>query len=294
MAETWVNEQRIEIDGGIWAVRQAGAADGVPVVYFHGTPSSRLEPAFADELCAGLGVRVIAFDRPGYGGSSPAAFSLSSVARVTAEIADRLGVERFATTGQSGGGPFSLACGAVLGDRVTRVGVTSGAGPFQEVPGLLGMLDENDQQAVALLPDQEAAAAQFAVGFEPFRQLGAGSDEQIVAGFRTMCSAHDGELLDRPEIAGALVASIHAAMPQGTAGGGWDNVAWVGPWDIDLASVTQPVFLWYGDDDPFVPSTVGPWLAEHLPTSTLVLRPGEGHLGVMEHARDVFGTLAGA
>jgi pimeloyl-ACP methyl ester carboxylesterase len=283
----------MEIDGGTWAVRQAGAADGVPLVYFHGTPGCRLEPVFADGLCADLGVRLVCFDRPGYGESTPAPFSLSSVARTTGAIADRLGIESFATTGQSGGGPFSLACGAVLGDRVSRVGVTSGAGPFQEIPGLLETLDDNDQQAIRLLPDEEAAAAQFAVGFEPFRQMSQGSDAQIVAGFKAMSSRRDGELLDRPELGGALATTVRGALAHGTSGGGWDNVAWVGPWDIELGSITQPVFLWYGDEDPFCPNSIPPWLAEHLPTSTLVVRPGEGHLGVIEHAREVVETLVG-
>lgn len=113
---------------------------------------------------AELGIRLGSFDRPGYGESPGLRFSLASIARDTALVADALGIERFASHGQSGGGPFSLACAAVLGDRVTRCGVTAGPAPFQEVPGLLDALDDNDRAALALLPDQEAAARQFAVG----------------------------------------------------------------------------------------------------------------------------------
>src|SRR5690242_19524967 len=102
-------------------VRQSGEPEGRSVVYFHGTPSSRYEPAFADAAAAELGVRLVCFDRPGYGGSSAAPFGLASVAAATALIADRLELDLFATLGQSGGGPFALACAAVLGDRVTRV-----------------------------------------------------------------------------------------------------------------------------------------------------------------------------
>jgi hypothetical protein len=46
--------------------------------------------------------------------------------------------------GLSGGGPGALAVAAVPGGRVTRVGIASGAGPFQHVPGALGVLDDND------------------------------------------------------------------------------------------------------------------------------------------------------
>ena len=91
---------------------------------------------------------------------------------------------RFATVGQSGGGPFSLAAAAVLGDRVTRAGVTSGAGPFAQVPELSAVLDDTDRKAVALLPTARPSAAQFAAGFEPLRGLFTGSLDQITGGFR--------------------------------------------------------------------------------------------------------------
>ena len=60
-------------------VRTAGDPAGFPVMYFHGTPGSRLDLAFGDELIAAMGVRLVSFDRPGYGGSSPSPFGLLSV-----------------------------------------------------------------------------------------------------------------------------------------------------------------------------------------------------------------------
>jgi pimeloyl-ACP methyl ester carboxylesterase len=291
MTHTWVEERRVDADGLDLMVRQAGDPDGTPIVYFHGTPSSRLEPAYADDLCAELGIRMICFDRPGYGESPARPFSLASIARDTGTLADALGVGRFVTTGQSGGGPFSLACAATLGDRILRVGVTAGPAPFHEMPGLLDTLDEIDTSAVGLLPDAEAAAARFAVGFEPFRALGRAPDEQIITGFKGMASPRDVELLDRPELATALAATIREAMPHGTSGGGWDNVAWVGPWDVDLDAVRQPVHLWYGGEDTFCPAGTGEWLRERLPSATLVMRAGDGHMGVMEHTREILETL---
>lgn len=291
MADPGVAEDCVELPAGEVMVRQSGVSDGTPLVFFHGTPSSRLETSYADGLCLELGIRMICFDRPGYGESPARPFSLASVARDTADLADALGVDRFATIGQSGGGPFSLACAAVLGDRVTRAGVASGAGPISAVPALQVMLDDNDRAGLALLPDAEASAAQFAVGFEPLRQAFAAPPAQLLAGFRSMLSPHDGELLDRPEFATCLTTAMRESLRHGTSGGGWDNVAWVGPWDFDLVDVQQPVLLWYGEDDPLCPPEAGRWLDEHLPTATLVLRPGEGHMGVMEHGREILEAL---
>ncbi len=292
MTDPWVAQAPVDVAAGTLMVRQSGDPDGRPLVYFHGTPSSRLETSYADGLGAELGIRLVSFDRPGYGESPARPFSLASVARETAEVADALGVDRFATVGQSGGGPFSLACAAVLGDRVSRAGVTSGPRPFEREPALFDSLDDSDRAAVALLPDAEASAAQFAAGFEPLRSLFEAPQAQIVAGFRAMLSARDGELLgSRSELATCLATAMQESLRHGTAGAGWDNVAWVGPWDVEVEAVRRPVLLWYGEDDPMCPPEAGRWLAEHLPSATLVLRPGEGHMGVMEHGREVLEAL---
>ncbi|HEY0871024.1 MAG TPA: alpha/beta hydrolase, partial [Acidothermaceae bacterium] len=85
-------------------VRESGTADGLPVLHFHGTPGSRLELAWADDAVAQAGVQLVTFDRPGYGRSTQVPFSLSRVAHLAMELADRLGWQRFATLGWSGGG----------------------------------------------------------------------------------------------------------------------------------------------------------------------------------------------
>src|SRR5215217_1433172 len=100
-------ESDISIDDRVLRVRDVGHPQGSTVLYFHGTPGSRLDLAFADDLASELGVRLVSFDRPGFGGSTPVEFGLVSVAEDAAAVADRLGIDRFATLGQSGGGPFS-------------------------------------------------------------------------------------------------------------------------------------------------------------------------------------------
>src|SRR6188472_764527 len=103
MTAITVRECEVDVGGHTLKVREAGDPDGRPLVYFHGTPSCRLEPAVADMLCAELGIRLVSFDRPGYGESPARPFSLASIAGDTATVADALGIARFATTGQSGG-----------------------------------------------------------------------------------------------------------------------------------------------------------------------------------------------
>jgi pimeloyl-ACP methyl ester carboxylesterase len=104
-------------DGGSAAWRDWGDPSGPAVVFLHGRPGSRLFVPQASPA----GVRVVTFDRPGYGPSTPLAVpSLSAVAEIVTRLADALALGKFAVVGFSGGGPYALACGALLPDRFER------------------------------------------------------------------------------------------------------------------------------------------------------------------------------
>jgi pimeloyl-ACP methyl ester carboxylesterase len=62
-----LNQQIRLRDGRMLGFAEYGVPTGVPIVYFHGWPSSRLEPYAVREVCVQLGVRMIAADRPGFG-----------------------------------------------------------------------------------------------------------------------------------------------------------------------------------------------------------------------------------
>jgi pimeloyl-ACP methyl ester carboxylesterase len=286
------HEQDVVLGDRIMRVREAGDPNGFPVLYFHGTPGSRLDVAFGDEIAAAHGVRLLSFDRPGYGGSSPGPFGLASVGRDALCVTGQLGADRFATLGLSGGGPFALATAAADPGRVIRVGVASGPGPFQEVPGVVQELSEIDSRAVGLLPGSPAeAAATFASGFMSFDVLNQG-DDAVRAAFEPVLSERDRVLFADPVIAAQFIASIREGLRRGAGGAGWDNVAWVGQWDIDVAAIETPVLLWYGREDLMAPLVHGIWLDEHLPSSQLVVREGEGHLGLLDHFGEMLQALA--
>jgi pimeloyl-ACP methyl ester carboxylesterase len=287
-------ERELAIDGRTVRVRIAGDPAGFPVLYFHGTPGSRLDLAFGDDLTAAAGVRLISFDRPGYGGSSPGPFGLSSVARAMLELVDQLGVEHFATLGLSGGGPFALATGAIGGTRVTRIGIASGAGPFQEVPGAMEELSEIDTRAAGLLPGNPTEAAViFASYFEPILEAVRQGDDALRSVFEPVLSTRDRELFADPTVGGPFIASIREGLRHGAEGAAWDNVSWVGAWDIDIAAIRQPVLLWYGDEDLMAPPAHAYWLDEHLAQASLVMRSGVGHLGIFEHLSEMLLALVG-
>jgi pimeloyl-ACP methyl ester carboxylesterase len=281
-------EQDLQVEGITLRVRESGDPGGQPLLHFHGTPGCRLEMAWADHLLGDAGVRCVAFDRPGYGGSSPTAFSVGSVGRIALQVADQYGLERFRTSGWSGGGPFALATAAIAGERVEAVGVIAGAGPFQLVPGALDVLSDGDKAAERLLPgDAEGACAGFLEGFDMTNALE--SATALYEDFEPLLSDSDQRLWRSHSE--ELLADMREAMRQGVVGCGWDNVAWIGAWDIDPTTVECPVLLWYGTEDRMATPNHGHWLQENLPDARLTMREGEGHLQPFAHLPEMLADL---
>jgi pimeloyl-ACP methyl ester carboxylesterase len=283
-------ERDVAVEGITLRVVEYGDPRGEPVLHFHGTPGSRVELAWADEVLHEAGVRVIAFDRPGYGGSPRAPFSVGSIAKLALGLADSVGVDRFRTLGWSGGGPFALATAAIAEDRVPRVGVIAGAAPFQLVPGALERLSAVDARAARLLPgDPEQAAAGFLEGFDLGDALT--SPKALFEWFEPLTCAWDRAQLTVDDHAQALFASVAEGLIDGAWGCAWDNVAWIGPWDVDPTTLRCPVLLWYGSDDRMATPAYAHWFEDNLADGRLTMWEGEGHLLAFAHLAEMLEAL---
>ena len=228
---------------------------------------------------------------PATGGSTPTAFSVGSVAKMAVQVADQYGLERFRTSGWSGGGPFALATAAIAGERVEAVGVIAGAAPFQLVPGAMDLLSDGDRAAERLLPgDPEAACAGFLEGFDMTKALE--SATALYEDFEPLLSDSDRRVWS--SYSEHLLAEMREAMRQDVVGCGWDNVAWIGAWDIDPTTVECPVLLWYGTEDRMAVPTHGHWFEENLPDGRLTMREGEGHLQPFTHLAEMVADLTKA
>jgi pimeloyl-ACP methyl ester carboxylesterase len=260
------------------------------VFLLHGTPGSRIGPLPRSAILHRLGVRLISFDRPGYGESDrlPGRRVADAAADVSA-IADAFGLGKFAVVGRSGGGPHALACAALLPERTTKAAVLVGIAP-REAEGLDwldGMTESNvaEYSAVARGYEQIATvtrAAAEAVRADPASLLTMlqdqlpDPDQRVVAdrGIRSLLLAAYAE---------ALRISEH----------GWidDDVAFHAPWGFDPAAVTVPVLLWHGASDTFSPVSHVKWLAERIPNATVVVQAGAAHFGALDVFPDVLRWL---
>src|SRR5437773_1879974 len=102
-------------DGRRLCVLEAGQSGGVPVVVLRGSPHSRLLYDRWVEDAQSRGIRLICYERPGYGGSTrQPGRTVASAANDVAAIAKELALNRLLVWGVSGGGPHALACAALL------------------------------------------------------------------------------------------------------------------------------------------------------------------------------------
>jgi pimeloyl-ACP methyl ester carboxylesterase len=282
-------------DGRTLAYCEWGDPDGFPVFWLHGTPGSRLGRHPDEDVYRRAGVRAITYDRPGYGASTRhPGRRVADAAGDVAAIADALGVSRFAVTGGSGGAPHSLACGALLPDRVTRCASLVGPAPLGP-EGLSreqyfeGMVEGNVREiewALAgedtLRPEMERLAPQLLASLADDSDNPLGEDYAL--------SEADLEVTRRGPVREMLNTAMREAIGRSIDGLVDDDLAFPRPWGFDVAAIEVPVSVLYGPQDTLVPTNHGEWLARTIPGAEVVLLDG-GHFAVYDRTPELLAWL---
>lgn len=269
-------------------VRVVGADDGPPVVYLHGAPSSRLDVDVLHERSRDRGVRVAAFDRPGFGGSSRAPFTFASVADDVAAVLDHLGVDRAPVVGQSAGAAYALAAGALRDDRVSAV-ATGGAGaPFSPDEPWWAQLSEPEQRGVLLIGSADDEAERLLAEADlPYVQALDEDDEGLLAFWHAHLAPADRRYCDGG-FGPYLVRSVRESLRGGQAGWARDNLVRMGPWAFDPVTVSVPTTVWVGEQD-YVPTSA--WVHALVPRSVMHVLVDRGHFAVLEEWDSVLDDL---
>jgi pimeloyl-ACP methyl ester carboxylesterase len=269
-------------DGRALAVVEAGDPAGAPVVVHHGTPGSGDIFRKTVEDAQRRGIRLIGYDRAGYGDSDRRpGRSVADVAADIAAVADALGIDRFATWGASGGGPHTLACAALLGDRVVAAATFAGAAPYGEpdLDFMAGMGEDNVKEFGAAVEGEDALRPLLE---EMTAGIAQATPEQLAEEMRTLLSPPDAAALTG-ELAEYLHGTFVTATKHGVGGWADDDLAFTRPWGFDVGAIAVPVQLWQGGQDLMVPQAHGEWLARHVPDADVHIAPDDGHLTVVEH-----------
>lgn len=267
-----------------------GDARGQAMVWMHGTPGGRRQiPIAAREFAVEHSLRIIGIDRPGIGTSTPHLYDnvLDWVGDLEI-VADVLGIDTMHTIGLSGGGPYALAAGVALPERVLGVGVLGGVAPMVGPDAIRGGLVEVAPYAAPILE-----ATRVPLGYLLSRAVRVVRPlaEAAIDTYAYFQPRGDKELLARPDFKAMFLddllngARFHVGAPLA------DVILFTRPWGFDLADVRVPVRWWHGDADHIVPYAHGEHVASRLPDAVFATIPGESHLGGLDVAHEVLTEL---
>jgi pimeloyl-ACP methyl ester carboxylesterase len=286
---------KLEGDIAVGDDRQIGFAEfGAPwgraVFWLHGTPGARRQiPMEARVYAEDHNVRLIGVDRPGIGSSTPHQYpTISAFADDLRTIADTLGIDKMAVVGLSGGGPYSLACGAGLPDRVVAVAVLGGVAPTQGPEAISGGAMNLGLRVAPLLK----------FGGSPLR-LGA---SLVIQSIRPVAStaldvyallspAADRHLLTRPEFKAMFLDDLLNGSRKQLAAPFSDVILFARDWGFRLHEVKVPVRWWHGDHDHIIPFSHGEHVVSRLPDAELFHLPEESHLAGLGRGEEILSTL---
>jgi pimeloyl-ACP methyl ester carboxylesterase len=284
-------------DGRRLQLLEVGKRDGFPLFHFHGNGSSRLEVLTVQAVAEHLGVRLICLDRPGIGGSDERRGYRRLDWPDVVEVADQLGVERFAVEGLSGGAPFALACAYTIPHRLNACGLISPAtGPFIQQAGSFALRSE--VWMLVHFPWLVQALFRLSVRLS-------GSDEEslekklVRAGAQLGEADHqlleeaDHQLLENESIRKAFAQATAESLRQAADAATKDGLVYSKPWGFQVEAIRCPhLFLWQGEQDRVMSAAAARLLAQALPHCTATFYPNEGHLSTfVNHAQEIWKAL---
>jgi len=271
-------------DGRVLAYTNIGESGRPCVLFFHGAPSSRLRVAYLENEFVTSGVRAISPDRPSYGRSSPQpGRSMADWPNDVAALTEALGIERFAVAGHSSGGPYAIACAALLPDRVSGL-VTLGGVTDMGWPGAWEGYLEIELELMRM-PDEESVVAWC---IEHFGKDGS----QFMAASGMDLPVADLPLYEDERIASMLATARAEAFHQGVGGYAQDVFIQGRPWPFDPEQIRAPALILHGEGDTLLPTTHAQHTADVLPGASLRMLPQHGHFSILGELPAVAAGLA--
>jgi pimeloyl-ACP methyl ester carboxylesterase len=269
-------DDRLQLaDGRTLAWCEYGPADGRPLLQFQGTPGSRYSRHADEEAYDRLGVRLIVFDRPGYGASTRLpGRGISVVADDAAALLDHLGHDVVYASGGSGGGPHVLAFAARHPERVRAATVVVGAAPLTEEDtrdliglnraGFLAARDGGwDAVYEILAPQRDVILADPLATFRGIMEAAPESDQAVMS---------------EPMWQRTFLEAVTESLRPGAKGWTDEAMALLGEWDFDPSAVRASVTWWHGEHDANAPVSSVRRLLASVPSVELRLWSDAGHL----------------
>ena len=287
------HENLIELeDGAVVAFEEYGDANGMPVMFCHGWPSSRTMAQLTDEPARELGIRIISADRPGISASSlQPDRKLTDWPRLVDRITDYLGIHDFRMLAISGGAPYAYATATAMPQRVRAIAIVGGAPPLAEINDSNGLLPLY-RWMLALYRTQPRLLRRLFYLARPVLSLRPPLRFRPVLLKMLLMRPCDAESLRDAAAFEAIFESQRRAWRASAEGVVADAQIYAQPWGFAIEDVRVPVRLWHGKEDRAFSVHLAEELANRLPNCHARFVDDAGHYSLpIRHMRDILKDL---
>jgi pimeloyl-ACP methyl ester carboxylesterase len=287
------HENLIELeDGAVIAFEEYGDANGVPVMFCHGWPSSRTMAQLTDEPARELGIRIISADRPGISASSlQPDRKLTDWPRLVDRITDYLGIHDFRMLAISGGAPYAYATATAMPQRVRAIAIVGGAPPLAEISDSSGLLPLY-RWMLALYRTQPRLLRSLFYLARPILSLRPPLRFRPVLLKMLLMRPCDAESLRDAAAFEAIFESQRRAWRASAEGVVADAQIYAQPWGFAIEDVRVPVRLWHGKEDRAFSVHLAEELANRLPNCHARFVDDAGHYSLpIRHMHDILKDL---
>jgi 2-hydroxy-6-oxonona-2,4-dienedioate hydrolase len=241
---------------GQWSTRVLETGAGTPLILMHGT-GGHLEAYARNLRSLGSGYRVVAYDYPGHGWTTPAETDLEVDVYVEhlAGLMDALGIGQAHLSGESLGGWVAVKFAARYPERVGRL-ILNTPGGTMATPEVMERI-RSLSQAAADDPSEERIRARLEWLTADPRSV----TDELVAIRRGVYS--------RPGFAASMRHILCLQDPDVRR----RNMVT----DDDLAAIAAPTLVIWTSDDPSGPAKAGLDMAQHIRAGEFQLIEDAGH-----------------
>ncbi len=272
-----------------------GPGDGQPVLYFHGTPSSRLEPSLPaaynvdiDELLYKYKIQLIAIDRPGMGLSTfnPAGNFVSFAKDVNLLLQD-LKIKQCKVLCWSGGGPFALAIANEYKEIIQAVYIITGFTLSFGADDVFKKMHGNKLYfgAAKYIPRMLEWGMKLVAGKAPAKPIPQRISKMPDTDHKLMA--------DVKKLKQLSATTLQEACRQGSRGAVYEARLYFKDYGFELKGICQPVHFWWGNKDNVVIRLHPEAVEQQVPNHVMHYKQNEGHLSIYIHCiEEVLKTIS--
>jgi len=265
-----------------------GSTTGYPVIYCHGSQSSRFEMHHDVTFAIKNNLRIIAIDRPGHGLSdfNPNG-TILSFASDAKQLTENLNIESFSVIGMSAGAPFSMGIASKYPNNVHRLGIVSGFAPYSKESK-----ESLSKEVNLMLKIAKSFPFVLRLLLKLQRRQLKNNPKKTLANFLKIMSQPDQNVLKNDSVMKVIEDMFVESFRHGSKGVAYEiSEILVQDWGFSLNEVKTPTYIWQGALDNNVPKEWAQIINEGIENSELVQYPDEGHLLIFQHAEEIFGLM---